>query len=80
MVFLDIMIEIGLIALVVVVVSKILQSKMIDKKKQKEAQAKMKEKQKRIKELMKNGDEKSKNEMDRPGGIPRARASIRSLS
>ena len=53
MVFLDIMIEIGLIALVVVVVSKILQSKMIDKKKQKAAQAKMKEKQARIKELMK---------------------------
>ena len=65
MVFLDVVIEIGIIALVVVVASKILQSKMIDKKKQKEAQAKMKEKQKRIKELMKNGDEKSKNEMDR---------------
>ena len=65
MVFVDIVIEIGLIALVVVVVSKFLQSKMIDKKKQKEAQAKMKEKQKRIKELMKNGDEKSKKEMDR---------------
>ena len=65
MVFLDIVIEISLIALVVVVVSKFLQAKMIDKKKQKEAQAQMKEKQKKIKELMKKGDEKSKNEMDR---------------
>ncbi len=65
MVFLDIVIEISLIALAVVVISKILQSKMIDKKKQKAAQAQMKEKQKKIKELMKNGDEKSKNEVDR---------------
>jgi len=65
MVFIDPILEIGLIALAVVVVSKFLQSRMIDKKKQKEAQANMKEKQVKIKELMKAGDEKSKNEMDR---------------
>ena len=58
-------VDISLVALVLVVVSRFLQSKMIDKDKQKAAQARMKEKQAKIKELMKNEDEKSKNEMQR---------------
>lgn len=58
-------VDISLVALVLVVVSRLLQGRMIDKEKQKEAQKRMKEKQGRIKELMKNGDEKSKNEMQR---------------
>ena len=57
-------IDISLIAMAVVVISKIMQAKFIDKKKQKESQARMKEKQKKIKELMHKEDEKSKNEMD----------------
>ena len=57
-------IDISLIAVAVVVISKIMQAKFIDKKKQKESQARMKEKQKKIKELMHKEDEKSKNEMD----------------
>lgn len=58
-------IDISLIAMAVVVISKIMQAKFIDKKKQKESQQRMKEKQKRIKELMNREDEKSKNEMDK---------------
>jgi len=65
MVLVSPIIEIGLISLVVVALSKILQSKMIDKKKQKASQARMKEKQAKIKELVKNQDEKSKSEMER---------------
>jgi len=57
-------IDIGLLAVIVVIISRVLQAKFIDKKKQKESQARMKEKQAKIKELMKNGDEKSKNEME----------------
>jgi uncharacterized membrane protein (DUF106 family) len=56
--------DISLIALAVVALSRFLQSKLIDKEKQKAAQASMKEKQAKIKELMKNSDEKSKQQMD----------------
>ena len=64
MVLFDPLLEIGLIAIIVVVASRLLQTKFIDKKKQKETQASMKIKQAKIKELMKNDDEKSKNEME----------------
>jgi len=65
MVFFDPLVEISLIAMAVVVISRAMQAKFIDKDKQKAAQARMKEKQTKIKELMKNEDEKSKNEMQR---------------
>ena len=64
MVIINPVIEISLITLVVVVVSRVLQAKLIDKDKQKEAQGRMKEKQAKIKELVKKEDEKSKNEMN----------------
>jgi uncharacterized membrane protein (DUF106 family) len=56
-------VDISLVAVLLVVVSRLLQGRMIDKDRQKAAQARMKEKQGRIKELMKNEDERSKNEM-----------------
>ncbi len=59
----DPVVGISVVAIILVVISRFLQRKMIDKKKQKAAQARMKEKQAKIKELMKNEDEKSKNEM-----------------
>ena len=58
------LIDISLITLALVVISRFLQSKLIDKEKQKASQARMKEKQAKIKELMKNTDEKSKQEMN----------------
>jgi uncharacterized membrane protein (DUF106 family) len=58
-------VEISLVAVAVVVASRFLQSMRIDKEKQKAAQTRMKEKQAKIKELMKQGDEKSKGEMQR---------------
>jgi len=58
-------VDISLVALAVVAVSRFLQSKMIDKEKQKAAQTRMKEKQAKIKELMQNTDEKSKSEMQK---------------
>jgi len=58
-------IDIGLITVAVVIISRFLQSKLIDKKKQKQAQKNMKEKQARIKELMKSQDGKSRDEMER---------------
>jgi len=65
MAFINPIIDIVLITLVVVVISRILQAKLVNKKEQKAAQKRMKEKQAKIKELMKNSDEKSKSEMDR---------------
>jgi len=59
------LVDISLIALAVVVVSRFMQRKFIDKKKQKAAQKNMKEKQAQIKELMKNNDDKSKQEMQK---------------
>ncbi len=59
------LVDISLVTIAVVAISRLLQSKLIDKEKQKVAQASMKEKQAKIKELMKNSDEKSKQEMDR---------------
>ena len=65
MAIVDPVVGISVVAIILVVISRFLQAKMIDKKKQKAAQARMKEKQAKIKELMKNEDEKSKNEMKR---------------
>jgi uncharacterized membrane protein (DUF106 family) len=62
MVFISPAIDIGLISLALVVVSRFLQSKLVNKEKQKAAQQRMKEKQKRMKELIANNDERSKNE------------------
>ena len=59
------LIDISLIAVAVVVISKVMQAKFIDRKKQKESQERMKEKQKKIKELMHKEDEKSKNEIEK---------------
>jgi len=64
MAFISPVVDISLITVAVVIASKVLQNKLIDRKKQKESQARMKEKQAKIKELMKKGDEKSRNEMD----------------
>lgn len=58
-------VDIVLVAAGIVIVSKLLQNKLIDKEKQKASQKNMKEKQAKIKELMKNTDEKSKREMER---------------
>ena len=57
--------DISLIALAVVAISRILQRKLIDKDKQKATQARMKEKQSRIKELMKREDTQSKTEVQK---------------
>ena len=65
MALISVVVDVGLIAVAVVAISRLLQSKLIDKKKQKAAQRRMKEKQARIKELMKNQDEKGKSEMSR---------------
>ncbi len=62
MVFISPAIDIGLISVALVVVSRFLQSKLVDKEKQKAAQQRMKEKQKRMKELIASNDERSKNE------------------
>ncbi len=62
MVFISPAIDISLITLALVVVSRFLQSKLVNKEKQKAAQQRMKEKQKRIKELIASNDERSKNE------------------
>ena len=55
-------IDIAIIATVLVVASRILQSKMIDKKKMKEQRKEMKEKQAQIKELLGKDDEKSRQD------------------
>jgi len=57
--------DIALVAAGIVVASRLLQNRLIDKEKQKASQKNMKEKQAKIKELMRNGDEKSKKEMER---------------
>ncbi len=59
------LVDISLVALAVVAVSRLLQARMIDKGKQKAAQARMKEKQAKIKQLMRNNDDKSRQEMQR---------------
>ena len=58
-------IDIALFAVVVGIISQVLQRKLMDKKGQKQKQDAMKEKQKRLKELMKKGDEKSKQEAEK---------------
>jgi len=58
-------IGITLISVFLVVVSRFIQSKMVDKKKMKEMQKRSKEKQKRIKELIQRNDEQSKAEVQR---------------
>ncbi|MDP2974272.1 MAG: EMC3/TMCO1 family protein [Candidatus Diapherotrites archaeon] len=55
-------IDISLITLALVVIGRFLQSKLINKEKQKASQQRMKEKQKRIKELVASNDERSKSE------------------
>ncbi len=63
MAFVSPLIDISLISVALVVASKFLQSKLVDKDRQKAAQQRMKDKQKRIKELMGKQDEKSKREV-----------------
>ena len=65
MALIDPAIDIALASVVVVAASRLLQSRLIDKEKQKAAQQRMKEKQARIKLLIKNNDEKSRNEMQK---------------
>jgi uncharacterized membrane protein (DUF106 family) len=58
-------IDVSLLAVVVGVISQVLQRKLMNKKEQKEKQERMKEKQKRLKELMQKNDEKSRKEAER---------------
>jgi len=58
-------IDVSLFAIVVGIISQILQRKLMDKKGQKAKQQAMKEKQAKLKELMKNNDEKSRQEAEK---------------
>ncbi|MBU2100939.1 DUF106 domain-containing protein [Candidatus Micrarchaeota archaeon] len=58
-------IDVALLAVVVGIISQILQRKLMDKKGQKQKQDAMKEKQKKLKELMKQNDEKSRKEAEK---------------
>jgi len=65
MVVFSAVIDVSIFAIVVGIISQILQRKLMDKKGQKAKQNAMKEKQNKLKELMKNQDEKSKREAER---------------
>ncbi len=64
MVFFNAMAEIALFSVAITLVSRLIQEKLVDKKKQKIHQDRMKENQKRINELMKRNDEAAKKEME----------------
>ncbi|MFH1544520.1 MAG: EMC3/TMCO1 family protein [archaeon] len=56
--------DIALIAIMITLISIVLQKKLMPRERQKQLQQEMKEKQARMKELMKQTDEKSKNELN----------------
>ncbi len=64
MVVFSAVIDVSLFAILVGIISQVLQRKLMNKKEQKAKQDKMKEKQKKLKELMKNQDEKSRKEAE----------------
>jgi uncharacterized membrane protein (DUF106 family) len=65
MAFFNATIEIALVSVVITIISRLLQEKLVDKKKQKEHQTIMQNNQKKINELMKKKDEASKKEMEK---------------
>ena len=57
------LVDIAVASMILVAITKILQSKLIDKEKMKQRQAEMKEKQKQMKELARQDDERSRQQM-----------------
>lgn len=65
MAFFNAIIEIALVSIAITIVSRMLQEKLVDKKKQKMHQDRMKENQKKIKELARRSDDGAKKEMEK---------------
>ncbi len=65
MAFFNPMLDIGLIAFALAIVSQLLQRKFLDKKLMKEQQEQIKQKQQKIKELASKNDDKSKSEIEK---------------
>jgi len=68
MVFFNAMVEIALFSIAITLISRLIQEKLVDKKKQKTHQDRMKENQKKMNDLMKRNDETAKKEMEKLQG------------